>query len=266
MSLPQALLDTYDSHVVSHEPLHGGDLSEVALVTLGNGDRLVAKRGPLVDAEGRMLSAMRMLYAPVPEVIHVEHGLLCMEYLEEATPGPRRWREFGTALARMHSWAGQGYGWNEDYAFGSLRIENETLPTWPEFWAERRLLPFLPNLPAELGQRIEALAARVGERLPRDPNPALLHGDLWTGNLLFTKDQAVMIDPACYYGHSEVDLAMLTLFGEPDTAFWRGYGKLEPGYSEREAIYKLWPALVHMTLFGDTYRPMVERFLADAEM
>lgn len=264
MSLPQALLDTYGSHVVRHEPLHGGDLSEVALVTLDDGQRLVAKRGPLVDAEARMLSTMAMLYAPVPEVLHAEHGLICLEYLEEAAPGPRRWSDFGQALARMHSWDGQGYGWGEDYAFGSLRIPNETLPTWPEFWAERRLLPFLPYLPAGLGSRIEALCAGLGEHLPRAPKPALLHGDLWTGNLLFTAERAVMIDPAAYYGHSEVDLAMLSLFGEPDPAFWRGYGKLEPGYSERDPIYKLWPALVHLRLFGESYAPLVDRLLTEA--
>jgi fructosamine-3-kinase len=70
-----------------------------------------------------------------------------------------------------------------------------------------------------------------------------------------------LIDPACYHGHTEVDLAMLGLFDQPDAAFYEAYGLLEPGHDERTAIYRLWPALVHMRLFGAGYRPMVERLL-----
>ena len=70
-----------------------------------------------------------------------------------------------------------------------------------------------------------------------------------------------LIDPACYHGHTEVDLAMLGLFDQPDAAFYEAYGLLEPGHDERTAIYRLWPALVHLRLFGAGYRPMVERLL-----
>jgi fructosamine-3-kinase len=70
-----------------------------------------------------------------------------------------------------------------------------------------------------------------------------------------------LIDPACYHGHTEVDLAMLGLFDQPDAAFYEAYGSLEPGHDERTTIYRLWPALVHLRLFGAGYRPMVERLL-----
>lgn len=80
----------------------------------------------------------------------------------------------------------------------------------------------------------------------------------------FTDQGAYMIDPASYYGHAEVDLAMLTLFGQPDTAFWRGYGHLEPGFEARRILYQLFPALVHLRLFGDSYAPMVTRLLDEA--
>ncbi|MHA6326022.1 fructosamine kinase family protein [Roseivivax sp. CAU 1753] len=263
MSLPQPLLDALGTDVARVEPLHGGDLSEVALVVLGNGEMLVAKRGPMVDAEARMLAEMALLHAPVPRVLHVEHGLICLEYLPEGEGDTRVWRDFGTALARMHGWEGRSYGWSEDYAFGQVRIENASLPSWPAFWAERRLVPHLPHLDADLADRVAALAASLHDRLPAAPRPALLHGDLWGGNVRVSGGRAYMIDPASYYGHAEVDLAMLTLFGAPDAAFWRGYGKLEPGHEARRPIYQLWPALVHLRLFGKRYLSLVTRCLDD---
>src|SRR5690606_6786281 len=101
--------------------------------------------------------------------------------------------------------------------------------------------------------------------LPRRPAPALLHGDLWSGNVLAEGGCVTgLIDPACYYGHCEVDLAMLRLFGRPRSVFFEAYGPLEPGHAERLAIYQLWPALVHLRLFGASYRPLVERLLDEA--
>jgi fructosamine-3-kinase len=94
--------------------------------------------------------------------------------------------------------------------------------------------------------------------------PALLHGDLWGGNVLVGGDRVSgLIDPACYYGHSEVDIAMLQMFDHPGEAFFSAYGKLEAGHKERLDIYRLWPALVHLRLFGSGYRPLVERLLTE---
>jgi fructosamine-3-kinase len=113
-----------------------------------------------------------------------------------------------------------------------------------------------------LARRVEALAADLHNRLPARPAPALLHGDLWGGNILAAGDRVSgLIDPACYYGHAEVDLAMLGLFDQPGAAFTEAYGAPEPGHDERSAIYRLWPALVHLRLFGPGYRPMVDRLL-----
>ena len=110
--------------------------------------------------------------------------------------------------------------------------------------------------------RLERLAGDLGNRLPARPRPALLHGDLWSGNVLTSAGQVSgLIDPACYFGHAEADLAMLTLFWQPGEAFFAAYGPLEPGFLERRPIYQLWPALVHHSLFGTGYVPLLERLL-----
>ncbi|ETX28799.1 fructosamine kinase family protein [Roseivivax isoporae] len=260
-ALPRPLLDTFGSEIAETRALSGGDLSEVRFVRLEDGREMVVKTGPLVHVEARMLSAMALLHAPVPQVVHVEHRLLCLEHLPEVAPTSGTWRDFGTALAQMHGWDGGTYGWNEDYAFGSVPIPNAATDDWPSFWAERRLLSDPAALPADLRPRVERLAARAADLLPGAPKASLLHGDLWGGNIHFTDGRAVMIDPASYYGHSEVDLAMLTLFGNPDTAFWRGYGKPEPGWEERRPVYQLWPAMVHLRLFGGGYHAMIAGLL-----
>ncbi|MGY9045978.1 hypothetical protein P775_17380 [Puniceibacterium antarcticum] len=261
MSFSDTLTAALGADVATTTPLQGGDLSQIELVTLTDGRQMVAKRGPLVEVEGRVLAALQLLRAPVPAVLHLEQGLLCLQYLSPAPPSRQGWRDLGKALAQLHSHDGAGYGWQEDYALGRVEIRNSTTPDWPTFWAERRLLADISELPGDLAARVETLARRLPDLLPKEPRAAPLHGDLWIGNLHFSEDGAYLIDPACYHGHSEVDLAMLTLFGQPDDAFWRSYGTLDHGFDDRKPIYQLWPALVHLRLFGESYRPMVSGLL-----
>lgn len=137
--------------------------------------------------------------------------------------------------------------------------------SWSQFWAERRLLPSLPHVASSFVPRIEKLTARLGDILPTTPRPSLLHGDLWSGNILSYKGKTSgLIDPACYFGHGEVDLAMLHLFASPGPEFQAGYGELESGWEARLPIYQLWPALVHLRLFGSGYSGMVDRMLRAA--
>lgn len=242
--------------------LHGGDLSAVARVRLADGAQVVAKQGPMVDREARMLGAISAAGVPAPRVLGQWGEVLFLEALDEVRAEPAHWARFGEDLARLHGTPGDSYGWGEDYAFGPVMIYNAATEDWPGFWAERRLLPFVPQMERDLGARVERLARRLGDLLPAAPAPALLHGDLWTGNLIATADAIHLIDPACCFGDGEVDLAMLHLFGGPGPGFREGYGALEPGWDVRRAVYSLYPALVHLRLFGAGYRSMVERFLA----
>lgn len=246
---------------VAHS-LGGGDLSEIVRIVLADGRNAIVKSGPAPRTEAAMLRAITAAGVPAPAVLAANDAALVIEVLPAGGSVDAAWGDLGRILAHLHATPGVRYGWPEDYAFGQVAILNAFADDWPTFWGERRLLVNVPHVPAALGRRLEALAADLKNRLPARPPASLLHGDLWTGNVLADGGRITgLIDPACYYGHGEVDIAMLSLFGRPSRAFFEAYGPLAPGHAERLAIYSLWPALVHLRLFGAGYRSMVERFL-----
>jgi fructosamine-3-kinase len=247
------------------EALSGGSLSQIVRIELTDGREAIVKNGPSPRTEAAMLKAIAASGAPAPAVLGVSDEALAIELLPTDGALSDAWASLGSALATLHRVKGERYGWPQDYAFASLAIENGWADGWPRFWAERRLLVHFAHLPSPLARRIEALAADLANRLPARPVPSLLHGDMWGGNVLVAGTRVSgLIDPACYYGHAEVDLGMLTLFDHPGAEFYDAYGPLEPGHEERLVIYQLWPALVHLRLFGGGYRPMVERFFSEA--
>lgn len=245
--------------------LPGGDLSVCLGIRLADGRAAVVKSGPDPREEAAMLAAIAASGAPAPAVLAVDDAALVLERLSETGAGAGAPADLGRVVARLHAARGERYGWPADYAFGPVTIANGWSDDWPVFWGERRLLCHAGHVPLALMRRLECLAADLANRLPARPLPALLHGDLWGGNVLCDGDRvAGLIDPACYHGHAEVDLAMLTLFGRPGPGFRAAYGAPEPGEAERAPIYRLWPALVHLRLFGASYRGMVEGFLDEA--
>lgn len=261
-ALRQVAAETFGSAPEAMQPVHGGDLSTVVRLGWADGTEIIAKLGPLVAREARMLAAIRATGAPAPAVLGIAGEVLFLESLPTASPSASAWRALGAGLRSLHDHAGPAYGWDEDYAFGQVAIGNRRTDDWPSFWAERRLLPTAALLPTPIARRVETLCHRLPDLLPRHPPPSLLHGDLWSGNVLFgPRDTAWLIDPACYHGDPEVDLAMLHLFGRPGSGFAEGYGALSAGAAHRRPIYQLWPGLVHMRLFGDGYRGLVERCL-----
>jgi fructosamine-3-kinase len=244
------------------DPIDGGDLSDVIKIVLADGREAIVKGGPAPPVEAAMLRALAAAGAPAPAVLAASDDALVMELVRAGGRLDDAWASLGTALARLHATTGDRYGWHHDCAFGPVAIVNAWADDWPTFWAERRLLTHAPHVPAAVVRRLETLAADLKNRLPAQPRPSLLHGDLWGGNVLVAGDRVTgLIDPACYHGHAEVDLAMLALFDRPGRAFFDAYAPLEPGHAERAAIYSLWPALVHLRLFGAGYGSMVERFL-----
>lgn len=246
------------------ERLSGGDLSELVRFPRSDGRWSVAKGGPAVATEAEMLRALAAAGIPTPG-IESEHGhVLIMSHVEhDGVMSPAAWSAIGATLGRLHRHRGQSYGWPVDYRLGTVELDNRQQGDWPDFWGTQRLMATAAILDRPWRQRVERLARRLPDLLPAAPPPALLHGDCWSGNILVRGGAvAALIDPACYHGDPEVDLAMLALFDSPPADFLESYGPPEPGWRERRPVYQLFPALVHLRLFGASYAPMVERLLA----
>jgi fructosamine-3-kinase len=243
--------------------VHGGALSQIVRIELADGRAALVKTGQSTLTEAAMLDAIAESGAPAPTVLAADEHVLVMEVLPSGGSLHAAWGSLGRVLARLHTETGTRYGWANDYAFGSVAIANAWHDSWPAFWAERRLLIHAAEIGSRTARRLEALALDLDNRIPSAPEPVLLHGDLWGGNVVVAgRDISGLVDPACYYGHCEVDIAMLTLFDSPSSAFFDAYGPFETGFDERLRIYQLWPALVHLRLFGGGYQSMVDGLLS----
>ena len=229
-------------------------------VTLDDGREVVVKTGPTdarLEAEG--LEALRAAGGPVPEGLGVDAEVLVIEHVS----GHGDPAAFGHALANLHATTGPSFGWHRDNAIGPLTQCNDRADDWPTFVATRRLAPHLEVLPEALSRRLRSAMddGRLAGLLDHQPSPSLVHGDLWSGNVIGWR---WMIDPAVHHGDREVDLAMLDLFGGLAPAFLTGYTEVAPladGAERRRQALQLVPLLVHVRLFGGAYLAGVERRL-----
>jgi fructosamine-3-kinase len=208
---------------------------------------------------------------PCAEVIAYDDTSLTLERLDSASPSQAAAYEFGGRLARTHDAGADGFGappanWSGPGYFGPLQ---QPLPMsytngerWGSFYAHERLAPMVdraaPRLDARTRDAIDAVMARCdGGDFDDDDPPARLHGDLWSGNVMWTPGGAVLIDPAAHGGHRETDLAMLALFGCPHFATvlegYQAHRPLHEGWRDRVGLHQLYPLLVHIVLFGGGY-------------
>ena len=256
-------------------PLAGGCIAEVFRAELPGGERVVIKRsrasGPDLSIEAWMLRELRRLSdLPVPSVLAGARDLLVITYIEheDRAPDAGAQRHAAELLAALHRVTAPAFGLERDTLIGPLPQPNGPMARWLPFFRERRLLHMARiarrsgRLPAATFARIERLAADLGRWLEEPPRPALLHGDVWSGNILVRGSRiAAFLDPAIYFGHPEIELAFTTLFGPFDRTFYDRYAELAgiaPGFFElRRDIYNLYPLLVHLHLFGGGYlRPI----------
>ena len=190
---------------------------------------------------------------------------LALEYIAPGPPSADVGALLGEGLAALHSRpVADSFGWSRDNYIGTLPQANGLLADWADFWISRRLRPALDHAERYLlGSDIDDLRRLFERTTPvlvagQDEGPALLHGDLWSGNVFSgTSGNPVLVDPALYWGHREVDLAMTELFGGFSADFYEAYGVAAPvtdGYSSRRRhVYQLYPLLIHVRLFGETY-------------
>ena len=210
-----------------------------------------------------------------PEVIycgqHKSSSYLLMEFIESKNATSKEFETFGHQLADLHTFSvGDSFGWTQDNYIGSLSQSNKNHTDWVLFYVRERLLPQLrwanekrllisPEIPSE------TKLLKGCERFFPKVKPALLHGDLWGGNYLIdVQGIPYLIDPAVYFVHHEVDLAMTQLFGGFSSNFYAAYAERmppEPFQNERRDIYQLYYLLVHLNLFGRSYYSSVKHLL-----
>lgn len=285
--LKEAVGEALGAEVKTASPVAGGDINRAYRVEMTDGRRVFLKTNAGTDrrmfpCEAHGLSWLAEAGAVrVPEVLAVsdEGGagtqFLVLEFVEESG----RARDFGERLGRelavLHRAHPPAFGLDRDNFIATLEQENTPVETWPEFYALRRLEPQVRlavdrgPAPGAWTRRFERLFSRLDDLVgPAEP-PARLHGDLWSGNVHSDeRGHPVLIDPAVYGGHREVDLAMLELFGSPGRAFWAAYESVYPladERSERVPLYQLYPLLVHVNLFGGAYVGAVESALSRYE-
>jgi fructosamine-3-kinase len=269
VSLERAVRDSTGREVRRLERVSGGDINEAFRVQFADESfAFVKTRGDVAPGEYAAEAAgLRWLAEPgalrVPEVLGVADDVLVLDWVDEGGRGDPA--AFGAGLAAIHAAGAEDFGGSAPLRLGSLSLPNDPAPDWPTFYAERRLLAVLPHARlTRFGNRaVESVCTRMADLAGPPEPPARLHGDLWSGNLLWGRDgRAWLIDPAAYGGHREVDLAMLRLFGSPGKTFLGAYEErhpLAPEHEERVALYQLFPLLVHAALFGGGYPASAER-------
>lgn len=256
--------------VVSTTPVAGGDICTATRLRLTDGRSAVMKtRAHAPDgffrSESEGLKWLRDAEgAKVPELLGSADDCVILEWIEPARPSSDMGENLGRALAVTHQAGSEQFGAAADGFIGLAPLPNRSLPTWPEFFASRRVMPYVraavdrKALTIEQANSIESVMRRIHEFAGPEEKPSRIHGDLWSGNVVWGSDgNAWLIDPAAHGGHRETDLAMLALFGMPFLQrvidSYNEAAPLADGWRARVPLHQLHPLLVHTVMFGGTY-------------
>lgn len=280
----EALEHVLGAKVSALRSVSGGDVNQALCATLSDGSKAFVKTQALAprdffacEADGlAWLAAARAVRIPrvlaATEATEGVPAFLALEWIEPGAPARDHDEQLGRALAALHRSGATNFGYVRDNFLATLPQTNVPMDTWPAFYATLRLQPLAVQavkrglIDGETMRELDGVCARIDVLCGPSEPPSRLHGDLWGGNALIGSDGApVLIDPAVYGGHREVDLAMMRLFGGFNARVFDAYAEAFPlseGHERRVPLYQLYPLLAHVCLFGDSYFAALKRTLA----
>jgi protein-ribulosamine 3-kinase len=274
MKIKTKIEEKLGNKIKSFTSLSGGCISDAYKITTNDKSDFFLKYNPstsndmfIKEANG-LKELAKSHTIRVPEVLGFDDDYILLEYISTGSKKKNFFEEFGRSFAEMHKFTSESFGFFEDNYIGSNPQKNipaeKEKSNWVEFYFNKRIL-FQFKLSEKLGNSTEELRIGISKLENKiqeiignsNEKPALLHGDLWSGNYMVDENgSAVLIDPAVYYGNREADLGMTKLFGGFGSEFYKTYNEifpLEDGYEYRENIYKLYHILNHLNLFGGGY-------------
>lgn len=264
--------DILDSQVFSVESVNGGDINEAFKIKTADGIYFAkVNRGltasQMLRSESKGLLLLNSITGVrVPEVIkiadHENHIALILTWIETGKAGKNTSEDLAAKLSLLHHTTSQNFGLDYDNFIGSLAQVNTNFEKWIDFYYHNRISPQIKwavesgNIPVNYTNKIDKVFKNLENEMP-EVIPSLLHGDLWSGNYMIDQDgKAILIDPAVYYGHREMDIAMMKLFGGFPAGIYDIYNefyKFDNNWENRIRFYQLYYVLVHVNLFGSSY-------------
>jgi len=261
-------------------PEHGGSINESFKIETSAGNFFLKKNDAklfpeMFQKEMKGLNALNKsetLHVPeiISDGIFESEQFLILRFVEKGMHSKTFWEDFGHGLAQLHKNSQDKFGWDSDNYIGSIHQKNTNYNSWNEFFVHCRLEPLVA---LALNQKklnhshydlFQNLYKKIDNYFPNE-KPALLHGDFWNGNFMPDADgHPLIFDPAVYYGHREMDIAMSMLFGGFHQKFYSAYQEsfvLENGWKDRARLANLYPLMVHVNLFGGSYLAEVEATL-----
>jgi len=226
--------------------------------------------------EANMLEDLNHYDIAVPKVYDVAETHSLLEYIEKSKQANCTQEiEAAKVLTALHSVTNEShmYGYYYDTSIASFSQKNEqTQYNWTLFLGQMRIMPMAKicygkgAISKQIMERLEGLCRDIYKRIDMSViTPSLLHGDLWSGNILFSKNGAVLIDPAIYFGDKEMELAFIVMFNTFGKTFFNAYSEVHPlsddFYETKVPLYQIYPLLVHVALYGSSYTGQLEQIL-----
>ncbi|ASB50020.1 fructosamine kinase family protein [Alkalitalea saponilacus] len=266
------LSEILEDEIVATSPLSGGCIANTQKVTTQSGKEYAVKTAShnkmFINEANGLRELRKANVIRVPEVLYADESCLVIEFIKEGSRNSGFFKKFGAEMAHLHQFKSDKFGFFEDNFIGSTPQKNipegNESVSWIDFyWNKRLRYQFdLAERNGYADNQFKRLFFRLEKKIPKilegsEEPPVLLHGDLWSGNYMCDENgNAVIIDPAVYYGHREADLAMTKLFGGFGSDFYSSYHEtfpLKPGHEHREGVYMLYHVLNHLNLFGTGY-------------